>query len=201
MRLHPVCDWESPPAFPPFPLPERPRVCRGGSGAVPCCHPMAAARGQCCCPWHSPAPLGDPRAPARLQLGQEQPPVPKGVSVQPRALGWGALCSLHSPAHRGTPGHGMQHSRDLASVKWKKYQAVIKQNCVHLPLTLAYILRDLILPFPVVICLHIPDKHSLQALWMLSPLPAITVFACSCLFLSFFQSILIVWWLILGFVF
>jgi len=63
---------------------------------------------------------------------------------------------------------------------------------IFISLALQDILKDQFLLLPVTICLYNPEKYSLQSLWML-PLPVITVFACSCLFLLFSQSPLIVW--------
>lgn len=169
-----------------------PRSSRGVSAALPRAVPTAPSLREVSDPRHrsSSAPGADRETSARTGFSS--------LPVRWAGLGWAALpCA--PLAQRENPRAQKGGTCPLSNEKIFIRQLLTKT--VHLPLTLEYILKDLILPFPVVICLHIPEKQSLQALWMLSPLPAITVFACSCLFLPFSQPILIVWWLFLGFVF
>lgn len=134
--------------------------------------------------------------PVPLEVSEPQPsPRPRAQtgSSSPQCLGLGWCCVLPCPGETSVCKMSPPGTWPLSNEQ-KTRQLL---NKTHLLLPLEYLLKAV----SPISCGYFPGRHPLQALWMLSPLPAITVFACLFLFSSFSQSVLIVEWLILGFVF
>lgn len=118
-------------------------------------------RGECCSPSgcaHSTVFPGGVRPTAPLQLGprgRQGNQCPNWFQFTPSALGWAGLpCA--PLAQRENPR--AQNGGTCPLSNEKIFIRELLTKTIHLPLTLEYILKDLILPFPVVICLHIPEK-------------------------------------------
>lgn len=135
-----------------------------------------------------------------VELQGSAPALPQGQPMQqaPESchppFNLEALAVLYSPAltlpSGKTPMHKIEHWGTLPLPNQKICIGQLFNKTLHFCLSsLTRYFKGSVPPASCdSICLYIPEKYSLQSLWMLPPLPAINVFARSCLFLSFSQS-------------